>query len=70
METRLYQVASQTGKMPDAKRTVSRKLKTKRGYRYWPYDGEFGLMKPGTTESTHDQIVQPACKRANKSNTI
>ena len=70
LETRLYQVASQTGKMPDAKRTVSRKLKPNVGIDIGLTMVSFGLMKPGTTESTHDQIVQPACKQANKSNTI
>ena len=47
LETRLYEVASQTGKLPDAQRTVSRKLKTKRGYRHWPYEGEYWADEAG-----------------------
>jgi tetratricopeptide (TPR) repeat protein len=41
LETRLYEVASRTGEMPDAKRTVSRKLRVKKGYRHWPFEGEY-----------------------------
>ena len=41
METRLYEQASVTGEMPSAKRRVERKVSVKRGYVYWPWQGEY-----------------------------
>jgi tetratricopeptide (TPR) repeat protein len=47
LETRLYEVASMTGEMPEAQRTVERRLKTRRGHRNWPYEGEYWADEAG-----------------------
>ena len=42
METQLYQMASVQGeKSIEARRTVGRTLKVRKGYRYWPWEGEY-----------------------------
>lgn len=40
-ETRLYEQASITGKIPDKREQVDRKPRTKKGYQSWPWEGEY-----------------------------
>lgn len=40
-ETRLYERASQTGKLPDKRAQVEREIKVKRDQRGWPWEGEY-----------------------------
>lgn len=40
-ETRLYEQASITGKIPDKREQVDRKQRVKRGYQSWPWEGEY-----------------------------
>lgn len=42
METQLYQMASLKGEASlETRRTVDRKLRVKKGWRYWPWEGEY-----------------------------
>ncbi|MBN1337579.1 MAG: tetratricopeptide repeat protein [Deltaproteobacteria bacterium] len=41
METRLYEMASQTGKVPDADRQVRRGERVRKGFVWWPWEGEY-----------------------------
>ncbi len=42
METQLYQMASLKGEASlESRRTVDRKLRVKKGWRYWPWEGEY-----------------------------
>ncbi len=41
METRLYEMASQAGKMLEADRQILRGERVRKGYRYWPWEGEY-----------------------------
>lgn len=47
MEARMYERASFTGVMDTAKRTVDRDLRARKGYRVWPYQGEFWADEVG-----------------------
>lgn len=40
-ETRLYEQAAITGKIEDARETVSRKQRMKKGTQVWPFEGEY-----------------------------
>ncbi len=40
-ETRLYEQASVTGQLADRERTVMRQQRVRRGYVYWPWQGEY-----------------------------
>jgi len=47
METRLYQMASIEGAMPDARRVVSRTGRVKDGWREWAWEGEYWIDEVG-----------------------
>jgi len=47
LETRLYEQASMTGKLPDIERTAMRRERVRRGFVAWPYEGEFWADEVG-----------------------
>jgi hypothetical protein len=47
LEGRLYENAANTGEMDKAKNLVSRGLKVREGYRYWPFEGELWADEVG-----------------------
>ena len=58
METQLYQMASMKGEASlEARRTVDRKLKVKKGWRYWPWEGEYWADELGYYRVT----AKPEC---------
>lgn len=47
LETRLYEQASMTGKLPDIEKTAMRRERVRRGYVAWPYEGEYWADEVG-----------------------
>jgi tetratricopeptide (TPR) repeat protein len=47
METQMYTRAAVTGKAPEARRTVNRNLRLKKGYQTWPFEGEYWMDELG-----------------------
>jgi len=41
MEARLYTMAAQAGKVPDADRQIQRRERVRKGFLWWPWEGEY-----------------------------
>ncbi len=63
MESRMYERASYTGVMEKARRVVDRDIRVRKGYRWWPYEGEYWADEIGWFRIN----TQPECPESLRS---